>query len=136
MDYTMNNQSLADLVKRDKKLGRVAGGKPKPGPGGKMGKKPNKMQQQRNQVAAYKNKNQNGQKARMPERIKGRGTGIFKSKQQHKPLVVSKNNSGQRRFVKSTAQGGKGRVMNTSVQNKRGQAQRGISRGKQANDPK
>ena len=31
MDYTMNNQSLEDLVKRDKKLGRIAG----------KGKKPN-----------------------------------------------------------------------------------------------
>ena len=130
MDYTMNNQSLADLVKRDKKLGRVAGGKPKPGPGGKMGKKPNKMQQQRNQVAAYKNKNQNGQKARMPERIKGRGTGIFKSKQSNKPALLGGKNLGQRRFVKSSAQGGKGRVMTSSVQNKRGQGPRGLSRGK------
>ena len=30
MDYTMNNQSLEDLVKRDKKLGRIAGKGKKP----------------------------------------------------------------------------------------------------------
>ena len=28
MDYTMNNATLDELIKRDKKLGRVVGGKP------------------------------------------------------------------------------------------------------------
>ena len=40
----MNNQSLDELVKRDKKLGRVAGkGGRKPGGPGNKGKKPNKI---------------------------------------------------------------------------------------------
>ena len=51
MDYTM---SLDDLVKRDKKLGRINKGGPKPIKGGK---KPNKIQQQRNMVAFAKQGN-------------------------------------------------------------------------------
>ena len=51
MDYTMNNQSLEDLVKRDKKLGRITGKGKKPT---FKGKKSNAIQRQRNQVAAAK----------------------------------------------------------------------------------
>ena len=41
----MNNQSLDDLVKRDKKLGRMTGRGGKQLGGQKRGKRPNKMQQ-------------------------------------------------------------------------------------------
>ena len=47
MDYTYNNQTLDELVKRDKKLGRVAG-RGRGGGGaanGRGGKQPNRMQQ-------------------------------------------------------------------------------------------
>lgn len=48
----MNNMSLDDLVKRDKKLGRVSGNRARKPL--QQGKRPNKMQQQRNFVAAAK----------------------------------------------------------------------------------
>ena len=51
MDY---NQSLDELVKRDKKLGRMRKGGPPPKQGGKV---PNRVQQQRNMVAAAKQGN-------------------------------------------------------------------------------
>jgi len=54
MDYTMNNLSLDELVKRDKKLGRISGGRGGKPNQGFRGKRPNMMQQQRNQVAAVK----------------------------------------------------------------------------------
>jgi len=54
MDYTMNNLSLDELVKRDKKLGRMSGGRGGKPNQGFRGKRPNMMQQQRNQVAAVK----------------------------------------------------------------------------------
>ena len=71
----MNNQSLDDLIKRDKKLGRMTGKKQSaPAP---KGKRPNRIQQQRNTVAAAKQRQQPAQQRNQQVgRIRGRGAGI------------------------------------------------------------
>ena len=139
----MNNQSLDDLVKRDKKLGRMSG-KGKNQAQGNKGKKPNRMQQQRNQVDAKKNnKNQgsgNNQKRaqqqnnqqRQPQRIQGRGADKFKQKNSNNNNQVSQRGRGGRDAGKTvrTPQGGRGRVMEKGVRGKRDQS----SRGNQQND--